>query len=48
MESKKITLWEREAINWLFRAQDANRGGGISKYFDLKKGWCQEDYKEVS
>ena len=39
----------KEASNWLFRAQDVNGSGGVSKFYHInKEGWCKEDYPEVS
>lgn len=44
----KLSINEKEAIDWLCRAQDVTPDGGLSKYYVLGKGWSKESYKEVS
>ncbi len=44
----KLTKNEREAADWLCRAQDITADGGISKYYEINKGWEKKSYKEVS
>jgi len=44
----KFTKYEKAAADWLARAQDATKDGGISKFYTIGEGWCDESYKEVS
>ena len=44
----KLSKEQEEALNWVFRAQDANSDGGVSKFYEIGTGWNKESYKEVS
>jgi len=44
----KLGKYEKAAVDWLFRAQDATPDGGVSMFYSLGKGWSLESYKEVS